>query len=120
MKHLRRSFSTATILTWSGAVSCLALMLIALCSGESFLAKTLYGWMVLVVLGIFSHIGGQGLITFALAHLPASFAAVSLLFQPFVAALLAWVILAERLSGAQITGGCVILAGIAIASRSKA
>jgi drug/metabolite transporter (DMT)-like permease len=42
------------------------------------------------------------------------------LFQPVIAALLAWLILAERINGKQAMGGCVILLGIVIASRGKA
>jgi drug/metabolite transporter (DMT)-like permease len=63
-----------------------------------------------------SHVAGQGLITFALAHLPAGFSSVSLLLQPVVAAVLAWAILSEPLTLAQAGGGSIILLGIVVAS----
>jgi drug/metabolite transporter (DMT)-like permease len=53
-----------------------------------------------------------------MGHLPASFSSVSLLLQPFIAAILAWVVLKERLTPWQWTGGIVILCGIFLASGS--
>ena len=116
VKHLRRSLPTARILAWSGSVSCGLLLLIAYLSHESIQVSSLHGWMVLLGLGVISHLGGQGLITYALAHLPAGFSSVSLLLQPVVAAFLAWLILAEPLVASQAAGGTIILAGIALAS----
>lgn len=119
VKHLRRVFSTATILTCSGLVTCVLLGGAALIGGESLVARTPRGWTVLVGLALVGHVGGQGLIAFALAHLPAGFSAVSLLLQPVVAAGLAWLLLAEPLRHPQILGGLLILGGIALASRGR-
>jgi drug/metabolite transporter (DMT)-like permease len=69
-------------------------------------------------LGLVSHVGGQGLITYALAQLPAGFSSVALLAQPVVAAALAWGLLGEKLGAIQGMGGMVILGGIAVASLS--
>ena len=64
------------------------------------------------------HAGGQGLIAFSLAWLPATFSPLTLLIQPVVAAVLAWMILGERLSGLQLVGGAIVIAGIMLAKRS--
>ena len=119
LKSLRGTFSTATIMSWSGLFACPILFVVALMSGESFLVPTLSGWGVLVALGLISHAGGQSLIAFAFAHLPASFSSVGLLLQPVIAAFLAWIILSESLTWLQATGGIVVLAGIALAKRSR-
>jgi drug/metabolite transporter (DMT)-like permease len=84
-------------------------------AGETLIATTLFGWTVLLGLALFSHAGGQSLITYALAHLPASFSSVGLLLQPAVAALLAWSLLGESLGWLQAMGGVVVLAGIVTA-----
>ena len=42
--RLRAEFSTATIMTWTGLVSGLTLLPLALLSGESLTPPTLYGW----------------------------------------------------------------------------
>lgn len=115
VSRLRRRLSTATVMAWSGTVTCVALLPAALFSGESLLATTLYGWGVLLALAWFSHAGGQGLIAYALAHLPAAFSSLSLLLQPFIAALLAWVLLAEPLRPMQAAGGAIVVVAIALA-----
>jgi drug/metabolite transporter (DMT)-like permease len=74
--------------------------------------------MAVVALALVSHLAGQSLIAFALGYLPASFSSVTLLLQPLLAALLAWVVLKERLTLAQWIGGAVILSGIFVASRT--
>lgn len=117
--RLRERLSTATIMAWSGLVTCAALLPVALLSGESLIATTVYGWAVLLGLALISHAGGQSLIAYALAHLPAAFSSVSLLLQPAVAALLAWIILGEALGPWQAMGALVILVGIYLARRGS-
>ncbi len=56
------------------------------------------------------------MIAYALGHLPASFSSVSLLWQPVVAAWLAWLLLQEPLTWLQGMGGLVTLTGIGVAS----
>jgi len=119
VSRLRAEFSTATIMAWSGAATCLCLFVLALVLGEPLLAVTAGGWAVLVALALMSHAGGQGLIAYALAHLPAPFSSVGLLLQPVVAAGLAWVLLAEPIRPWQAVGGVVVLAGIFLARRAS-
>ena len=47
-----------------------------------------------------------------MAHLPATFSSVGLLFQPIMATLFAWVILGESVSLLQLAGGITVLIGI--------
>jgi drug/metabolite transporter (DMT)-like permease len=117
--RLRATFSTATIMAWSGLVTCAALFPLAVWSGEDLVPMTLHGWAMLLGLALVSHAGGQSLIAYALAHLPAAFSSVSLLLQPAVAAVLAWVILGEALGPFQGLGAMMILAGIALARRGS-
>ena len=116
LKHLRKSFSTVTIMAWSGIVSCTGFGLLAWLSGDKMTAATTGGWLVLLALALISHVGGQALIAYGFGHLPASFSSVSLLWQPVVAAAVAWVVLGERLRWLQGFGAVVVLAGIAVAS----
>lgn len=119
VKHLRRTASTATILFRSGLVSCPLFLGIAALAGETMAPQSARGWAVVVALAWISHLGGQGLIAYALAHLPAGFSAVSLLLQPVVAAALAWGLLGEPLSARLMVGGVLILLGIAVAARGR-
>jgi drug/metabolite transporter (DMT)-like permease len=119
VKGLRQKFSTITIVAWSGIVSCATLFLVAWLSREQMMPVDSKGWRVLVGLALVSHVGGQTLIAFALGHLPASFSSVSLLLQPVIAAILAVPFLHERLSGFQIIGGMITLAGVLVAGRAR-
>jgi drug/metabolite transporter (DMT)-like permease len=116
--RLRRNFSTAAIMTWSTAGCTAILFLVTLLSGERMFAVSASGWLVLTGLALVSHIAGQSLITYALAHLPASFSSVTLLLQPVLAALFAWVLLHEGLGPWQVLGGLLVLMGIFLARRS--
>jgi drug/metabolite transporter (DMT)-like permease len=118
LKHLRKSFSTVTIMAWSGLASCTGFGIVAWLSGDKMAATTAGGWLVLVALALISHVSGQALIAYGFGHLPASFSAVSLLWQPVVAAAVAWVVLGEQLHWLQGAGAVVVLAGIAVASGS--
>lgn len=113
--RLRARFSTATIMAWSALATTAFLIPAGLLSGESFLPATMTGWAILVALALISHAGGQGLITYALAHLPAAFSSVSLLVQPVAAAGLAWLVLGEAIGSIQAMGAGVVLAGIVMA-----
>ncbi|MCW8836263.1 MAG: DMT family transporter [Rhodospirillales bacterium] len=117
--RLRGRFSTATVMLWSGLATCVALLPVALVSGESLVATTAVGWGILVALALVSHIGGQGLIAYALAHLPAAFSSVALMLQPAIAAVLAWFLFDEALGTLQATGAAVILFGIFLARRGS-
>lgn len=117
--RLRSEFSTTTIMIWSGFVSCLVLVPVTMLSGESFVAKSLVGWSILLCLALFSQAGGQSLIAYSLAHLPTALGSVGLLIQPVLAALIAWIIFAEALGGLQLIGGIVVLVGIYLAQRGS-
>jgi len=116
---LRGRFSTATIMAWSGAVTAAVLLPVALLTGESLAVTSLYGWVILLGLALISHTGGQSLIAYALAHLPAAFSSVGLLLQPATAAVLAWVLFDEAMGWMQAVGGLIILAGIFLARRGS-
>ena len=71
-----------------------ALLPVALLSPQPLLPAGIAGWWILVGLAIVTQIVGQGLIAYAFAHLPASLSSVSLLIQPVMASLFAWIIFA--------------------------
>ncbi|MEW5961617.1 MAG: DMT family transporter [Chloroflexota bacterium] len=119
IKVLREKFSVATIMGWSGLSMVAALGVITLLSGETVRPFSVLGWLVLLALAWLIHIGGQGLIAFAMAHLPASFSSVTLLVQPVTATVLAWLLLAEVIGPWQAVGGGLVLLGIFVARRGS-
>jgi drug/metabolite transporter (DMT)-like permease len=120
VKGLRdRGERTLHLMAVASTITALLLLPAALVSGEKFFPETAYGWSVLAGLALISHAAGQGLIAYALAHLPAAFSSVSLLLQPVMAALFAWLLLSESLAPAQVAGGFIVLAGIYLARRGS-
>lgn len=110
----RRDTSTIALMWWSTLACAAVLLPVTLATGEPFWPASPRGWGVLIGLALISQVAGQGLIAWAMAHLPASFSSVSLLVQPVAAAVLAWVLLAEPFGALQALGGAVVLAGIVI------
>jgi drug/metabolite transporter (DMT)-like permease len=74
-------------------------------------------FLALLGLGLVSQLGGYLALTYALGHLPATITSVSLLSQGPLTALLAALLLGEPLTGYQIAGGSLVLAGVALANR---
>ena len=118
MKSLRdRGMATLQLMAVTTTITAVILLPVALASGEALAPQSGLGWLKLLGLAWISHSAGQGLIAYALAHLPAAFSAVGLLLQPVMAAIFAWLLLAEPLSALQCAGGAVVLAGIYLAHR---
>lgn len=120
VKGLRdRGAGTLRLMAVTTAITALVLLPVALATGEQMLPVSAAGWWKLVGIALISHACGQGLIAYALAHLPASFSSVSLLLQPVMAGVFAWVLLGEPLVALQIAGGVVVLVGIYLARKGS-
>lgn len=117
--RLRRNLSTAAIMSWSTAITALAILPVAIVSGESLVAPTWAGWAILLGLALVSQAGGQGMVAYALAHLPTGFSSVAMLVQPVAAAIIAWAVIGEALGPWQAAGGAIVLAGILLARRGS-
>jgi drug/metabolite transporter (DMT)-like permease len=113
----RRVYSTTSIMLWSTVSAGVCTGLLAWFAEPSLVPWSIAGWLTLLGLAWISQAGGQGLITFALAWLPATLSSLTLLIQPVVASLLAWLLLNEPLTGSQIAGGFILIGGIALARR---
>ncbi len=110
----RRRYSALDVMFHASLAGMFVLLPMALLSGERLLPTGPRDIALLLALGLAVHIGGQGLIAWAQAHVTASFASVTLLVQPVAAAVFAWALLGEGFGRQQAFGGVVILAGILI------
>jgi len=120
VKGLRdRGERTLQLMAVTSTITAAFLLPAALASGERLVPETAYGWTVLLGLALISHAAGQGLIAYALAHLPAAFSSVTLLLQPVIAAFFAWTILSEALAPLQFAGAALVLLGIYLARRGS-
>ena len=114
------SFLLGALFAWfvHSSVAAILLLPLAWISGEQLLPATMEGWAIVVVLAFSAQLLGQSLIAYAFAHLPAAFGALTLLIQPIVAAIAAWILLGEYLGLSDIAGAAVVLSGILIARLS--
>jgi drug/metabolite transporter (DMT)-like permease len=72
-----------------------------------------------LALALVPQILGHFSISYSLGYLPASIVAPTLLGQPVVTALLAGLLLGEKLSAWEILGGILVLAGVYAVHRSR-
>ena len=74
-------------------------------------------WASLFGLGLVSQLASYFALVYALGHLPATLTSVGFLAQVPLTALLAVLVFGEPISGAQIAGGVLVLAGIYVVNR---
>ena len=115
--RVRARFRTSQVMFATTLVA--ALVLLPLSLFGTFLPTSTQGWVAVVALALVAQCLGQGLIAYALAHLPTAFGSVGLYVQPVAAALYAWVLLGEKLSAVQLAGAALVLLGIALARRAS-
>lgn len=117
LARLRSRFSTLTAMLWTTVSAGIFILPVALYFETDFIPLSVFGWAMVLGLAWLTHAGGQGLIIYALAWLPPAFSSLTLLIQPVVATILAWMLLGESIGVAQAVGGIVVLAGIFVARR---
>ena len=113
----RKKYSTVSIMLGTAIFASIFLYPIAINEVGDFIPSTTEGWIPLVALALFPQVIGQSLIIYALAHLPAAFGSVSLLIQPIVAAILAWILFSETLGLYHLVGAALIISGIVVSKR---
>jgi len=120
IKHLRGGLPTGTIMCLSCLFSLPGLFAAAWISGEPLAPPSLRGWLIVLALALSAQAFGQAFIALAMARLPASFTSVSMLAQPFLAILLAWIFVGEAVTLLQLLGGAIVVAGILVSRRYSA
>jgi drug/metabolite transporter (DMT)-like permease len=99
----------------STAISAACLLPVAALLEPTLLPQSMSGIVALVALATVSHVGGQGLFTFAVGTLPATFSSLVIFIEAIAAAGLGWLLLGEPVAALQAAGGVLILAGIFLA-----
>jgi drug/metabolite transporter (DMT)-like permease len=96
----------------SSLLSSLTLLPLVSLAGETLIPSATTDWIWLIGLALISQVFGQTAIAHALGRIPPAQAAVGLLIQPVSAAVFAWVLFGEAMSGLQLLGGALVLASI--------
>ena len=111
----RRDAAASVVLARSTVVTAAVLFVVAAAFENQWQPATLGGVAALLAMATISHVGGQGLLAYALGHLSAAFSSLVIFLEALAGALFGWIFFAEALGLWQIAGGCAILAGIWVA-----
>jgi len=114
----REKSGTLPFTTFSVLSSTATLYVVCLSRHETLTGFSRETWLALLALGLITHVVGWLSINYALGHIKASVASVTLLGQPVITALAAIPILAEPLGINQIAGGLLILTGIYLVNKT--
>ena len=112
MSVARERATAASLAFASSLLSTLTLLPVVPLAGEKLLPSAAVDWAWLIGLALISQVFGQTAIAHALGRIPPAQAAVGLLVQPVSAAVFAWVLFGESMSGLQLLGGALVLASI--------
>lgn len=112
VRPVRKRLGTGQVIFQSSVVTAALLLVVALVSGEGFIPESRSGIMALVALALISHAGGQGLLAFALGHLPAGYSSLVIFLEGVAAAFFGWLLLDEGLGGLQWAGCALIVLSI--------
>lgn len=115
----RKKSNAARVTFELSVITAVLLFAIAIFMEPRLLPQSTFGWIALLVLGLVSHAGGQGLLSVALGRVPTAFSSLVIFLEAIGAAIFAWIILGEPVSLLQAGGGVIILCGIWVA-RPKA
>lgn len=115
VRPARKTMPAGVVIFRTSVVTAAVLLVAALIIEGDIMPSSLHGAAILVCLAVISHAGGQGLLAFALGHLPAAFSSLVILLEGVAAAILGWLILGEHLTALQLLGCIAIFAGIYIA-----
>jgi drug/metabolite transporter (DMT)-like permease len=118
-QRARAELDTLTFMTLGIVVSVVILGLMCLIGGYSILGFSSQTWWSLLGLGLVSHLGGWLAINYALGHIKAATASVSLLGQPVLTAIISIPLLNEPLQIFQIIGGSLVIGGVWLVNTQK-
>lgn len=118
VERLQTQFNTSTIVLYTCAIGSMFLLPITLFSQENIIPHSWHGWLSVIALALICQIIGQGLLVYSLKCLSCEIVALSLLLEPVLAAIGAWLFFSETLSLSNWVGCAIVLLGMYLAISS--
>ncbi len=116
--RVARATVSTTVYTWLVyAASAVTLVVLTFAQGYSFAGHGTDGWLMGLLLAIFSTILGHSIFSWCLKYFSPSFVSASKLCEPVVSSILAVFVFREIPGILQILGGAVIIGGVTFYSR---
>ncbi len=108
----RKYLNTISYLFISSLATTIFLGIFVLIQDIEFVGYTPKAWTLFIIMGVMIQAGAWFFINFAQGYLPASLVSATLLAQPVLAAVIAFIMLGEKLTVWQIVGGIIVIIGI--------
>jgi len=108
----RKYLNTLSYLFFSSLATTIFLGIFMLVQGLEFTGYNPEAWVLFIIMGVIIQAGAWFLINYAQGFLPASLVSATLLAQPVLAGVIAFVMLGEALTMWQIGGGIIVIFGI--------
>jgi drug/metabolite transporter (DMT)-like permease len=118
-RRLRQGLSLLSYTTVVYGIAALTLVGYSLMSQVPLMGYSPTAYGLFVLMAVFPQLIGHSSFNWALAYLPATFVAVTIISEPVGATLLGLLILGEVPAGVTIVGSLVVLLGIMVAGISK-
>ena len=116
VEDLQPALGTRRVVGWTTASAALAIALpVAWREGAGALPASAAAWRSIVGMALIPQLVGHTALNWSLHHFPAGVVGAATLLEPVFAAALAWWLLGETLTGAQVAGAAVLLAGVGLA-----
>lgn len=119
VEGLHKRISSQRQVTWAYSVAAGVLWAALLVRGGATLAYSSSVWKALLGMTLGPQIFGHTLLNWSLRHFTSSLVAFSILLEPVIAALLAWDLLGQTLTAAQLSGGLLVLGALALVISQK-
>lgn len=119
LEKLRAKFPVKTILIWRCFMGTIFMLPVVLIFEDQIFPISLMGWFTIFCLAFICEVVGHGLVVYSMKHFTSSFISLTLLLDPIIAAILAWILFAENLSLFNLVGFAVIMQGIYLAKTGQ-
>ncbi len=119
MRFGRRQLPSGQLFFSSTVITTAVLFVVAVAAGGRMVPETTDGWLALASLGLLTHAGGQGLVTFAIGTLSAVFSSLVIFIEAIAAAFFGWLLFDEAMEPMQWAGSILILTGVWLAGQRE-
>lgn len=112
MEKLLTEFETKTLVFWYCTIGALTTLPILLITGNALFPLSWQGWFSVISLALICQVIGQGLIAYSLNSLSSSIVAVTMLLQPVISTVFAWLVLGDEVGFIKGIACLIVLIGI--------
>ncbi|HLO89393.1 MAG TPA: DMT family transporter [Nostocaceae cyanobacterium] len=112
VEKIRNKFSSSQILLSRCLVGTASVLPIVLLFEDNILPTTTLGWITVICMAAIGEMIGHGLLVYSVKFFPSSFVAITMLLEPIIAIILAWIIFSEGLGTLTWLALALVLLGV--------